>query len=159
MNEKKMLVAYFSATGTTKKQATAIADTTNATLYEITPATLYSNADLDWNNLQSRSSKENADNNSRPALGGKTINAADYDIVFIGYPIWWDVCPRVVNTWIESQNLKGKKVIPFATSGSSSIDNSQKVLRNLYPDFNWKDGKLLNCSAKEAADWGKTVLK
>lgn len=159
MNEKKILVAYFSATGTTKAQATAIADVTKATLYEITPATLYSDADLDWRNKQSRSTKEMTDENSRPALGGKTINAADYDIIFIGYPIWWDVCPRIVNTWIESQNLKGKTVIPFATSGSSSINNSQKVLHSLYPDCNWIDGKLLNGTAKSAAEWGINVVE
>lgn len=159
MNEKKVLVAYFSATGTTKAKATAIAKEINATLYEITPATLYSDDDLDWRNKQSRSSMEMADNQSRPELGGKTVNAADYDVIFIGFPIWWDVCPHVVNTWIESQNLKGKTVIPFATSGGSSINNSQKTLRSLYPDCRWQDGKLLNGSAKSAAEWAESIVK
>lgn len=157
--EKKILVAYFSATGTTKAQAEIIAKATGATICEITPATRYTDADLDWRDQNSRSSLEMKDEKNRPAVGGKNIMAKDYDIIFIGYPIWWDLCPRVVNTWIESQQIKGKTIIPFATSGGSSITNSQKTLRELYPELNWKDGQLLNCSAESTAEWAKMAIK
>ncbi len=155
--EKKVLVAYYSATGTTKAKAEALARAVDATLYEITPEAKYTPEDLDWRNKNSRSSKEMTNAESRPPLGGTRINANEYDVIFIGFPIWWDLCPRVVNTWIESQNLKGKTVFPFATSGSSDISNSQKDLRRLYPDVNWQEGKLLNGSEEEAASWIKSV--
>ena len=159
-NNKKMrvLVAYYSATGTTKAKAEALASAADATLYEITPAKIYSSADLDWRNKQSRSSIEMKDPKSRPAIGGKAIDASQFDVIFVGYPIWWNLCPRVVNTWIESQNLKGKVVVPFATSGGSTIDGSVQDLRKLYPKIKWEDGKLLNGSSKEAANWITTLL-
>ena len=155
--DKKRLVAYYSATGTTKAQAEAIAKAVDATLYEITPEVKYTAADLDWRNDKSRSSIEMKDAASRPALGGKTIDASEYDLILVGYPIWWDLCPRVVNTWIESQKLDGKTLIPFATSGSSSIAGSVRDLRRLYPEVKWQDGKLLNCPAKDAAAWAKAL--
>ncbi len=149
-NDKRILVAYFSATGTTAQAAAKLADITGGALYAITPAKPYTNADLDWHNKQSRSSVEMNDPKSRPALTGKKTDMADYDVVFIGYPIWWNQAPRVINTFIENHNLKGKTVIPFATSGGSSIDNSVKKLKSGYPDLNWSEGKLLN-HAGEAA--------
>ena len=100
-SDKKILVAYFSCTGTTEKVATAIAKETGGKLYRITPATAYTSADLDWNDKASRSSVEMTDEKSRPALGGETIDLKDYDVVFLGYPIWWDLCPRPVNTFLE----------------------------------------------------------
>ena len=96
-SDKKILVAYFSCTGTTEKVASAIAQAVNGKLYRITPAVAYTSADLNWNNKASRSSVEMADENSRPALGGGTLNLKDYDVVFLGYPIWWDLCPRPVH--------------------------------------------------------------
>ncbi len=143
-NDKRILVAYFSATGTTAQAAAKLADITGGALYAITPAKPYTNADLDWHNKQSRSSVEMNDPKSRPALTGKKTDMADYDVVFIGYPIWWNQAPRVINTFIENHNLKGKTVIPFATSGGSGIDNSVKKLKSGYPDLNWSEGKLLN---------------
>ena len=98
-------------------------------LYAITPAQSYTPADLDWNNSQSRSSVEMNDPKSRPALKGKKENIADYDVIFIGYPIWWNLAPRIINTFIESHDLKGKTVIPFATSGSSAITGSAAALK------------------------------
>ena len=143
-NDKHILVAYFSATGTTARAAEKLADVTGGELYSITPVESYTSADLDWNDKQSRSSVEMKDPKSRPALKGKKENIADYDVVFIGYPIWWDLAPRVVNTFIESHNLKGKTVIPFATSGGSTLAGSASALKRSYPSLNWKEGRLLN---------------
>ena len=143
-NDKHILVAYFSATGTTARVAEKLADVTGGELYAITPAESYTSADLDWNDKQSRSSVEMNDPKSRPALKGKKENIADYDVVFIGYPIWWDLAPRVVDTFIESHDLTGKAVIPFATSGGSTLAGSAAALKRSYPALNWKEGRLLN---------------
>lgn len=158
-NSKKTIVAYFSCTGTTEKVANAIANTVGGELYRITPAKEYTTADLDWRNNKSRSSVEMADKDSRPELAGETIDIEKYDTIYLGYPIWWDLCPRAVNTFIEKYDLAGKTVIPFATSGSSSITNSVKELRRLYPDIVWKGGKLLNGGAKQAAEWAKQTAR
>ena len=138
------LVAYFSATGTTARAAEKVVKITGGELYAITPAQAYTPADLDWNNSQSRSSVEMNDPKSRPALQGKKENIADYDVIFIGYPIWWNLAPRIINTFIESHDLKGKTIIPFATSGSSAITGSAAALKKSYPALNWKEGRLLN---------------
>ncbi|QJE30034.1 flavodoxin [Parabacteroides distasonis] len=148
MNSKqsnhKVLVAYFSATGTTARAAEKVADVTGGDLYAITPAQPYIDADLDWNDKQSRSSVEMNDPKARPALGGKRLDVSGYDVVFIGYPIWWDLAPRIIDTFIENHDLKGKTVVPFATSGSSSIAGSTATLKRAYPALNWKEGRLLN---------------
>ena len=158
-SEKKILVAYFSCTGTTEKVANAIAKTVNGKLYRITPATAYTSADLDWNNKTSRSSIEMSDENSRPALGGEALNLKNYDVIFLGYPIWWDLCPRPVNTFLEKYDFSGKTVIPFATSGGSSIAHSVRQLRKLYPNVTWNDGKLLNGGVAVATEWAKQVVE
>lgn len=142
--EGKVLVAYFSATGTTEDVAEKIAAVTGGELHEIAPEQAYTDADLDWNNRQSRSSVEMNDPKSRPALKEKKANMADYDVVYIGFPIWWGVAPHIVNTFIESHDLKGKTLIPFATSGGSGISQAVAALRKAYPDLNWQAGKLLN---------------
>ena len=156
---KKILVAYFSCTGTTEKVAEAIANESGGKLYKITPAEAYTSADLDWQDKKSRSSVEMADEKSRPALGGEIIDLKDYDMVFLGYPIWWNLCPRPVNTFLEKYDFSGKTVIPFATSGGSSITNSVKQFKKLYPKTVWKDGKLLNGGAKQAGVWAKQVIE
>lgn len=143
-NNKHILVAYFSATGTTARAAEKLANVTGGELYAITPAESYTSADLDWHDKQSRSSVEMNDPKSRPAIKGRKENIADYDVVFIGYPIWWDLAPRVINTFIESHDLKGKTVIPFATSGGSTLAGSAVALKRSYPSLNWKEGRLLN---------------
>ena len=143
-NNKRILIAYFSATGTTEQVAGKLAKVTGGELFEITPSKAYTDADLDWNDKKSRSSVEMNDAKSRPQIKNKKENIADYDIIFIGYPIWWDLAPRVVNTFIESHDLKGKTVIPFATSGGSTITGSVTALKKLYPDLKWKPGRLLN---------------
>lgn len=140
----KILITYFSATGTTARAAEKLADVTSGELYAIAPAQPYTGADLDWNNKQSRSSIEMNDPKSRPAIKSKKENITDYDVIFIGYPIWWNLAPRIINTFIESHDLKGKVVIPFATSGGSSLAGSVSALKKTYPTLNWKEGRLLN---------------
>jgi flavodoxin len=140
---KKTLVTYFSATGTTRKVAQRVAKAAGADLKEIQPKQVYTDADLNWHNEKSRSSVEMKDKSSRPAMA-KKIDVSAYDVVYIGYPIWWGVAPTIVNTFIESAKLTGKKVVLFATSGSSTIDNSKKELKATYPKLNIVDAKLLN---------------
>lgn len=150
----KVLVAYFSATGTTAEAAEKLAKVTGGELYQIVPEKSYTSADLDWHNKQSRSSVEMNDPKSRPALKGKKENMTLYDVIYIGYPIWWGTTPTLIKTFIESHNLKGKTVIPFATSGGSDISKSVEDLKNTYPDLNWKEGKLLNrTSEKDIREW------
>ena len=162
MNKKelnqKILVAYFSATGTTARAAQKIVRLTGGELYAITPAQPYSDADLNWHNEKSRSSVEMNNPKARPALGGEQLDLSAYDVVFIGYPIWWNLAPRIINTFIESQEWKGKTIIPFATSGSSSISNSITQLKHTYSNLNWKEGKLLNqADEKSIQNWIKKL--
>lgn len=145
----KTLVAYFSATGTTARAAKLVAETVDGTLYEIQPAKKYTSADLNWHDKSSRSSVEMADAKSRPALSSKPENLADYDTVYIGFPIWWNLAPRIINTFIESGDFSGKTIILFATSGGSSISNSEKELQKTYSNLKWQKGKLLNGATKE----------
>lgn len=142
--DKKILVVYFSATGTTAKAAQKLSQTVHGSLYAITPKKTYTDKDLDWTSKSSRSSQEMNNPQARPAIKESLVNIADYNVVFIGYPIWWDLAPRIINTFIESHDLKGKIIIPFATSGGSSISNSVSALRKSYPELNWKKGMLLN---------------
>ncbi|MDE5944601.1 MAG: flavodoxin [Rikenella sp.] len=145
--QSKTLAIYFSATGTTARAAQRIARETGGDLYRIEPATAYTSADLDWRNARSRSSVEMNDPKSRPAIK-KSTAAPDieaYETIYLGYPIWWDQAPRVVQTFIESHpELKGKRVVPFATSGSSGIANSVAKLRQAYPEIDWQLGRLMN---------------
>ena len=140
----KVLVAYFSATGVTARAAQKVAEATGGEVYAITLAKPYTDADLDWRDKQSRSSVEMNDPKARPALGGERLDVSEYNVVFIGYPIWWNQAPRLINTFIESHNLKGKTVIPFATSGGSTIAGSAATLKRSYPALEWKEGRLLN---------------
>ena len=154
----KILVAYFSATGTTARAAEKLANVTGGELYAITPAQSYTDADLDWHDKQSRSSVEMNDPKARPALGGKKLNTSGYDVIFLGYPIWWNLAPRIIDTFIESHDLKNKILIPFATSGSSTIANSVATLKKSYPELNWKEGKLLNrMSENDIREWIGTL--
>ncbi|MDD6832489.1 MAG: flavodoxin [bacterium] len=160
MEKKKVLVVYFSATGTTSQVGKQIAKIADADICEITPLTPYSNADLDWTNKQSRSSLEMSDSTARPKIKAVAVDVSQYDYVFLGYPIWWDLAPRAVNTFIETTNLAGKTVIPFATSGGSSIGNSVAVLKQSYPNIKWQSGKLLNrVSEKDIEAWVATFMK
>ena len=152
----KTLVAFFSASGVTKGVAQQLAEVAGADLHEIKPAVAYTEADLDWRDKQSRSSVEMQDKSSRPAITGKLKNMKDYDIIYVGFPIWWYTCPTIVNTFMETYDLKGKTVIPFATSGGSSIQKACDDLKKAYPQVIWKEGKLLNgVSKKDLEAWVK----
>ena len=152
----KVLVAYFSASGTTKGVAQQLAEVTGGTLHEIKPEQPYTDADLDWRNKKSRSSVEMQDRKSRPAITDKLTNLQDYDVIYVGFPIWWNTCPTIINTFMEAYDFQGKTVIPFATSGGSSIKKACEDLQAAYPDVKWKEGKLLNrTSKKDLEDWVK----
>ena len=147
--KQKVLVAYFSASGTTKGIAQQLAEAAGADLHEIKPEVPYTDADLDWQNKQSRSSIEMKDKNSRPAITDKLQNMQDYDVVYVGFPIWWYTCPTIINTFMEAYDFNGQTVVPFATSGGSSIKKACKDLGGAYPNVNWKEGKLLNHASKD----------
>lgn len=147
--ESKVLIAYVSMTGTTARTAQMLANVTGGELYEIEPEKRYTNADLNWRNEQSRCYVEMHDLKFRPTLKGNKTNIADYETIYIGFPIWWNIAPTLLNTFIEAHDLKGKTVIPFATSGGSTIDNSVKELKKAYPDINWQEGKLLNGASEQ----------
>lgn len=153
---KKTLVAYFSASGVTRGVAQQLAEVTGGTLHEIKPEQPYTDADLDWHDKQSRSSVEMQDKKSRPAITDKLADMNDYDVVYVGFPIWWYTCPTIINTFMETYDFKGKTVIPFATSGGSSIKKACEDLKAAYPDVDWKEGKLLNGTSKaELETWVK----
>ncbi len=137
----KTLVAYFSASGVTKKSAEKIAQAANADIFEIEPSVLYTDADLDWRNKNSRSSVEMSDLSSRPAILKKVENMSQYDTVIIGFPIWWYTAPTIINTFIESYDLSGKKIALFATSGGTGIEKSVSDLKAGYPELNIVGGK------------------
>ncbi len=143
----KTLVAYFSASGTTAHAAKEIAEAVEADLYEICPIRPYTAADLDWNDKQSRSTAEMNDPTCRPDIAGAVKDMEQYDTIFIGFPIWWYVEPRIVDTFLESYDLAGKTMIPFATSGGSGIGRAEKSLREHCAKANWKQGKLVNDNA------------
>ncbi len=140
----KTLVAYFSATGTTKAAAQKLAKELGADLYEIIPEVLYTSADLDWRDKGSRSTLEMKDRSSRPAIKGHCENIADYDTVWIGFPVWWYTAPTIVNTFIEAHDLSGKVLNVFATSGGSTVDGSANDLKKAYPQYTWGESRLLN---------------
>ena len=139
----KTIVCYFSTSGTTRGVATNLANMIIADLYEIKPVESYSEADLNWMDKSSRSSKENDNKASRPEIKEK-IDLSNYDKVLIGYPIWWGVPPRIINTFIEENNLENKKIYLFATSGGSNINTSVNYLKEEYPYLNIISGKLLS---------------
>ena len=153
---KKILVAYFSASGTTARVAEEIASAIDADLYEICPEVPYSSADLNWMDKKSRSSVEMNDPSSRPAIAAPVQDMEQYDTVFIGFPVWWYVEPRIVDTFLESYDFSGKTLIPFATSGGSGIEQAQRSLQNHCPAASWAKGRLLNRSG--AAAWAKRLL-
>ena len=159
MEKKQIMVAYFSATGTTKQVATKWAHLANADLCEIIPTERYTSADLNWNDRESRSSIEMNNPQARPKIRTTIKDVRKYDYIFLGYPIWWDLAPRVVNTFIESHQLNGKTIIPFATSGGSTITGSVSQLKKAYPKLHWQTGKLLNrANDQDLKAWLHTVL-
>lgn len=142
----KVLVAYFSATGTTEGVAEHIANGLNADIYEIVPEEPYTDADLNYNDSNSRSTIEMNDEASRPAIPGSVENMEQYDVIFIGYPIWWGEAPRIVSTFVEGYDFSGKTVIPFCTSGGSGVGSSASNLEQLTSGATWVKGHRLNGS-------------
>lgn len=154
--DEKVLIAYFSASGVTAHAAKEMADALKADLYEIRPAVPYSSADLNWMDQKSRSTVEMNDPACRPAILAPVQNMEQYNTIFIGFPIWWYVEPRIVDTFLEYYDFSGKTVIPFATSGGSGISRAEKSLREHCPRANWKQGKLVNHGA---AAWAVSALR
>jgi flavodoxin len=148
--ESKALVIYFSATGTTKGVAEKIAAATGGDLYEIIPADPYSDADLNWHDSSSRTTKEQNDKSARPAIANDTVNFDGYDTIYIGYPIWWGEEPRIMDTFAEAHNFDGKTVIPFCTSGGSGIGRSSKNLAELAGSGDWKNGDRLSAGISDS---------
>lgn len=142
----KVLVAYFSATNTTEGAAKHIANGLNADIYEIVPEDPYTDEDLNYNDNNSRTTIEMNDPDVRPAISGSVKNMEQYDIVFIGYPIWWGDAPRIVSTFMEQYNFSGKTIVPFCTSGGSGIDSSAANLKQLTSGATWLTGRRLNGS-------------
>lgn len=155
-----ILVAYFSATGTTAAVAADLAEATGATLYEIKPTVKYTDADLDWRNENSRSSVEMKDKESRPEIVKDLEDAGSYDTIFIGFPVWWYTAPTLINTFVEAYGFEGKTVIFFATSGGSDLKKANADFKAAYPKINWKDGKALNGESKEEIKaWAESLLR
>lgn len=155
----KILVAYFSASGVTKNAAEKLAKAANADLFEIKPVRPYTAADLDWTDKKSRSTIEMNDLSSRPEIAKKCENMGSYDVVFVGFPIWWYVEPRIIDTFLESYDFSEKRVIPFATSGGSGFgktaENFKKILG---ADVTVNDGKMLTrASETDVSDWIKSL--
>ena len=141
----KSLVTYFSASGVTKKVAEKLAEAAGADLFEIKPEVAYTEADLNWMDKKSRSSIEMNDKSFRPAIAEKCNNMADYDVVYIGFPIWWYVAPTIINTFLESYDFSGKTIVLFATSGGSGFGNTVAELKRSVSDTTViKEGKVFN---------------
>lgn len=140
----KTLVAYFSASGVTANVAKLLAEAAEADLFEIKPAVPYTNADLNWMDKKSRSTVEMQDKSSRPAIAAPCSNLADYDTIFVGFPIWWYVAPTIINTFLESGDFSGKKIVLFATSGGSGFGKTVANLKDSAPGATIVEGKLLN---------------
>lgn len=147
---KKILVAYFSASGVTAKAAKVLAEAAGADLYEIKPEKPYTREDLNWNDKKSRSSVEMNDMASRPAIAGKVADMDQYEAVFVGFPIWWYVAPTIINTFLESYDFTGKTVVPFATSGGSGMGKTNTELAPSCPGAVLLDGKMLNGMQSQA---------
>ena len=155
----KTLVAYFSASGSTRKLAKNLAEVLGADTYEIKPETPYKGADLNWNNSQSRSSVDMADKNSRPALA-ESADVAAYDTIFLGFPIWWYVAPHIVNSFLESGDFSGKTIVVFATSGGSGFGNTLAELKTSCADsVTWIEGKVFrgHVDKDSLSAWVKTL--
>ena len=158
--EKKILVAVFSASGVTKKVGREIARIAGADFYEIVPEEIYTAADLDWMNKKSRSSLEMNDPSARPRIAGGALDMAAYDTVIVGFPIWWGVAPRIIDTFLESYDFSGKKIIPFCTSGGSGVGRSDTALhKDVSRDAEWARGRQINRpNEAEIRRWLNEVL-
>lgn len=158
-HSKKVLVVYFSATGTTKEAAKKVKKATNGTLYKITAQKKYTKKDLDYTNDNCRANKEQQNSKARPKIKGRIKNIRKYDIIFVGYPIWWGKEPKIIHTFLESYNLKGKIIIPFCTSGGSGISGSIRGIKSSAKGAKVKSGKdLTDSSYRTIKNWVKKKL-
>lgn len=153
----RVLVAYFSASGVTARLAKALASAIGADLHEIEPAVKYTAADLDWTNKKSRSSVEMSDKSFRPEIANKVEHMGRYEVIYVGFPIWWYVAPTIINTFLEQYDLEGKKIIPFATSGMSGMGNTNVELKGSCKGAVLMEGRRFNAEAgvKELKDWAE----
>lgn len=153
----KKLVAYFSASGITAKVAERLSESIGADLHEITPKVRYTEADLDWRDKSSRSSVEMNNPASRPEIERVRDNMADYDTVYVGFPIWWYIAPTIINTFLESYDLTGKTIVPFATSGGSGMGKTNEMLQPSCIGAKLEEGKLFKAdvSKQELAAWAE----
>jgi len=159
-NSKKVLVVYFSATGTTKSVAKKIKKATGGKLYEVKAADPYTEEDLDYNQDNCRANEEQQDEDIRPEIDGTVKNIDQYDIIFLGYPIWWGKEPMIIRTFLESYDLEGKKIVPFCTSGGSGISGSIKGIKASAEDANVVTGKdLTDVSSNNIKKWAKKQVK
>lgn len=151
----KKLVAYFSASGTTKQVATRLAQAIGADIFEIEPTVPYTDEDLDWTNKHSRSTVEMENHNSRPLVKTKLDNISQYDTIFVGFPIWWYIAPTIINTFLEQYDLSGITIVPFATSGGSGMGKTNQYLLPSIKNGKLVDGKRLasNVSVEELKNW------
>ena len=158
---KKALVAYFSATGVTKRIADMLAESIGAKVFEIVPKQIYTKADLDWTNEDSRSSQEMKDKDCRPKIESRVRDMDKYDVVFLGFPIWWYCEPSIIDTFIEEHNFDGKIIVPFATSGGSEIGDTYKNIQKLAPKAKVEKGKLFEAGVlmEELRKWAERYLK
>ena len=157
---RKILVAYFSASGKTAEVAERLAKTAGADLYEIKPEIPYTKADLNWMNKNSRSSVEMSDKSSRPAIADKNADISGYDTIFLGFPIWWYVAPTIINTFLESYDFSGKKIVLFATSGGSGFGKTVDGLKgSVSANTEIVEEKLLNgkLSENELKKWVESL--
>lgn len=155
----KTLVAFFSASGTTRKLAKTLASAIEADLFEIEPETPYTSADLNWNDKNSRSTIEMNDKSYRPAVKNKVEDMDQYDTIFVGFPIWWYIAPTIINTFLEQYDLSNKKIIPFATSGGSNMGKTNEYLKDSCNGAELVEGRRFsyNASASELKAWVEKI--
>lgn len=151
-NFKDAAVIYFSVTGNTKEVAGYIKDATNADIFEIIPQEKYTDEDIDYSNDNSRANREQNSDDARPEISND-IDTTSYDTIFLGYPIWWGTVPKIIYTFLDNNDLSGKTVIPFCTSGGSGIKQSMNDLKEYNSNINWRNGEKLNTNKDEVEDW------
>lgn len=144
MNMADSLVAYFSATGTTKRAAEVLAKAAGADLFEIVPVRPYSAADLNWHDKHSRSSIEMNDDSCRPEVSSHVLDMAHYSTIYVGFPVWWYVEPRIIDTFLEAYDFTGKTIVPFATSGGSGLGKTPRRMQEICPEADVRSGGMLN---------------
>lgn len=153
-NDEKTVVVYFSGTGNTREVANLLAKEADADIYEIVPENVYTSDDLNYNDDNCRANQEMNDDTARPAISNDLSAVSEYDVIYLGYPIWWGTAPRIIQTFIESYDISGATVYLFCTSGSSGIEKSISDLQQLYPDINIADGKRLNnATESDIREW------